>query len=183
MVRRSSQGLWSLNGKRPMVADGVFVAPGAAVIGDVTLGAGASVWFNAVLRGDMHWIRVGARTNVQDNAVVHVTSGHGPTTLGSDVTVGHSAVVHACTVEDLVLIGMGSVILDGAHISRESLVAAGTVVPPGKKFPPRSMIMGNPGRVVRSLSDLEVAGLRQSVQTYMDYASRYQESLFEIEEE
>lgn len=160
-------------GQKPRFGKGVFLAAGAHVIGDVECGDDVSLWFNTVVRGDCHRIRIGARTNVQDGTVVHVTQGTGPTSIGSDVTIGHSAVIHACTIENHCLIGMGSVILDGALIRENSLVAAGSVVTPGKQFPPRSMIMGSPAKVVRELNDAEVEQLRQSVRYYLDYKKNY----------
>src|SRR5262245_38589218 len=121
-------------GKKPVLGAGVFVAAGAHVIGDLEIGAESSVWFNTVVRADCHWIRIGARTNIQDNSVVHVTAETGPTTVGSDVTIGHNAIIHGCTIEDLCLIGMGAIVMDHAVIGRGSLVAAGALVPPGKKY-------------------------------------------------
>jgi len=160
-------------GKHPKLADDVFVASGAHLIGDLEIGAGSSIWFNTVVRGDVHYIRIGERTNIQDNSTVHVTGNKLPCIIGSDITVGHNALLHACTVEDLCLIGMGAIVLDGAVISRESLVGAGAVVTPGKTFPPRSLIIGSPARVVRSLTDAEVQGLRDSANAYVTNALAY----------
>ncbi|MEY4631142.1 MAG: hypothetical protein RIQ81_1262 [Pseudomonadota bacterium] len=160
-------------GNRPELGKDVFIASGARVIGDVVLGVGTNVWFNVVIRGDVNSIRVGFRTNIQDNAVVHVTRGTGPTNIGSDVTIGHSAIIHACTVEDNCLIGMGAVILDGARIRKNSLVAAGSVVTPGKDFPAGSMIMGSPAKAVRELTAQEIAGLQDSADHYVELARTY----------
>jgi carbonic anhydrase/acetyltransferase-like protein (isoleucine patch superfamily) len=160
-------------GTTPRMGARVLVASGAAVIGDVVLGDDVSIWFNTVLRGDMHRIRVGARTNVQDNATLHVTEGVAPCLVGADVTIGHNAIVHACTVEDLCLVGMGSIILDKAVIRTGSIVAAGAVVPPGKEFPPGSLLMGSPAKVARSVTPAEAAALRDSAQRYMLAASQY----------
>jgi len=149
--------------KTPVIGAGAFVERSAQVIGDVVLGAGSSVWFNAVIRGDVNSIRIGERTNIQDGSVVHVTLNKWPTTIGNDVTVGHRAVIHGATIADHCLIGMGSVVLDGAELAEFVLVGAGALVPPGMKVPPRSLVVGVPGRVVRPLreSDLELL-IRQS---------------------
>ena len=143
-------------GRPPRLGAGVFVADTAAVVGDVTLGDGASVWYGASLRGDVHWIEVGAGSNVQDNATVHVSRGTHPCRIGADVTVGHNAVVHGCAVGDGALVGMGAVVLDGAVIGEGSLVGAGALVVGGTVVPPRSLVVGHPARVVRPLSDEEV---------------------------
>lgn len=160
-------------GKRPTVGAGTFLAETAALIGDVVIGAGASIWYGAVLRGDVMPIRVGDRTSIQDNAVVHVTGGVAGTTIGSNVTVGHGAIVHACTVEDDCIIGMGSVILDRAVVGRGSIVGAGAVVTPGTVIPPGSMVLGSPGRVKRAISDEEQRWIAGSAQHYVELAQRY----------
>ncbi|HEY4016341.1 MAG TPA: gamma carbonic anhydrase family protein [Polyangiaceae bacterium] len=162
--------VYALHGTAPRLGSGVFVADTAAIIGDVWLGDGASVWFGAVLRGDCYPIRIGARTNVQDNAVVHVTGGEASTTVGDDVTIGHSAVVHGCTVGDRCLIGIGTVILDGAVIGDDSLVAAGSLVTPGTRVPPKSLLMGRPARVVRPAGEADFARIAQGAQNYLAYA-------------
>lgn len=152
--------------KSPVIAPGVFIADSAQVIGDVVLGAGASIWFNAVLRGDVNSIRIGERTNIQDCSVVHVTLNKWPTVIGSDVTVGHRAVIHGATVGDHCLIGMGSVVLDGAELSEFVLVGAGALVPPGMKVPPRSLVVGVPGKVVRELKDSDIEMMVHQSQEY-----------------
>ena len=157
----------------PQFGKDVFVASGAAVIGQVKLGDQVNVWFNTVIRGDVNTISIGARTNVQDNTTVHVTSKTGPTVIGSDVTIGHNAVIHACTIEDLCLIGMGSTILDGAVIGKQSFVAAGSVVTPGKKMPSGMMIMGSPAKAVRPLTEQELAFLESSARDYVKTAQSY----------
>ena len=162
-----------LNGVRPTLGREVFVADSAAVIGDVQLGEHASVWFGAVLRGDYCPIRVGARTNVQDNVVVHIASETGPTTIGEDVTIGHAAVVHACTVGHRCLIGIGSVILDGAVVGDESFVAAGTLVTPRTVIPPRSFVLGRPAKIVRPVTDAEVAAICNSAADYARFARAF----------
>jgi gamma-carbonic anhydrase len=166
-------GLYALDGLRPTVGGRVFLADNASVIGDVTLGDEASVWFGAVLRGDQQTIRIGARTNVQDNVVIHIASGTGPTIVGDEVTIGHSAVVHACTIGSTCLIGMGSIVLDGAVVGERSFVAAGTLVTPNTIIPARSFVLGRPGRVTRQTTDDEVASMRASAAHYVSYARQF----------
>ncbi len=159
--------------REPRIDPTAFVAPGARVAGDVWLGPQASVWFNAVLRGDSDAVRVGARTNVQDNAVLHTDAGK-PCVVGDDCTIGHGAIVHGCRVGDACLIGMGSIVLSGAVIGEGSLVAAGALVPEGHEHPPRSLLVGAPARVARSLTDDDVERLiRPGVEHYLTYAARY----------
>ncbi len=167
---------------QPQGGAGAWVAPTATLIGDVKLGKDASLWFGTVVRGDVHSIRIGDRTNIQDNSLVHTThheaeertmeDGH-PAIIGSDVTVGHNVILHGCTVEDFCLIGMGAIILDGAVIGRESIVGAGTVVTGGKKFPPRSLILGSPGKVVRQLDEGVVKELDASWRRYVALKNEY----------
>jgi carbonic anhydrase/acetyltransferase-like protein (isoleucine patch superfamily) len=165
--------LYELNGVRPTIGRNVFVAENATVIGDVCLGEESGIWFGAVLRGDYFPIRVGARTNIQDNAVVHITAGMAGTTIGDDVTVGHSAIVHGCTVGNLCLIGMGSIVLDGANVGDESFVAAGSLVTPNTLIPPRSFVMGRPAKVVRPVRDEDLAWIRASAAAYVAHASDF----------
>lgn len=160
-------------GHSPKIGAGVFVANGAAVIGRVELGEDVNVWFNTVIRGDVNTISIGARTNIQDNTTVHVTAKTGPTRIGQDVTIGHNAVIHACTIEDECLIGMGAVILDGAVIRSRCFVAAGSVVTPGKEMPSGMMIMGSPAKPVRPLTEAELKFLRQSALDYVATARSY----------
>ena len=143
--------LLTLGDKVPRLARDAWVAPGAVVVGDVELGSGASVWYGCVLRGDVNWIRVGARTNIQDQSVLHVSRDGFPCELGNEVTVGHRAVVHGCRVGDGALIGIGAIILDGAEIGSESLIGAGAVVAPGVVIPDGMLAVGIPARVVRPL--------------------------------
>ena len=161
----------SFEGARPDISKAAFVAKSADITGSVQLGEGSSVWYGAVLRGDVADIRVGAKSNVQDGAVLHVEPGQ-PCFLGDSVTVGHCAVVHACTVGDRCLIGMGAVILDRAIIGEDSIVGAGALVTQGKSFPPRSMILGSPAKIVRELADEEVAGLAAHAEEYAELARR-----------
>jgi carbonic anhydrase/acetyltransferase-like protein (isoleucine patch superfamily) len=160
-------------GRSPRFDASNYIAPTAAVVGDVTLGEGASVWFGASLRGDVHWIEVGPASNVQDNAVVHVSRGTHPCRIGAGVTVAHSAVVHGCVIEDDCLIAIGAIVLDGAVIGAGSLVGAGAVVTPDTVVPPRSMVLGAPARVVRALTDEELARNRANAIHYVRMGRLY----------
>ena len=166
----------SFLGRRPSVAADAWVAPTAAVVGDVTLAAGASVWYGASLRGDVHWIEVGPESNVQDCATVHVSRGTHPCRLMSRVTVGHNAVVHGSTVGDNVLVGMGAILMNRSVIGDECLIAAGALVPEGANIPPRSLVVGVPAKVVRELSDDEVAGLRRNASLYTVHRDRHRDA-------
>lgn len=161
------------DGKAPRLAPSVFLAEGSVVAGDVEIGEGSSLWFGAVVRGDVNWIRIGARTNVQDQSVVHVSGGTHPTVVGDDVTVGHRAVLHACTVHDRCLVGIGAVVLDGAVIGPDAMVGAGSLVPPGMVVPPGKLALGSPARVKRDLGPEEIAFLRTSAERYAGLAARY----------
>lgn len=163
-------------GKTPSLHPSVFVAPGAHVIGDVRIGARSSVWFSAVLRGDLDKIRIGRGVNIQDGSVVHVDWGKG-CTLKDGVIVGHQAVVHACTIEEGVLIGIGARILSGAHIGAYSLVGAGAVVREDAVIPPHSLVLGVPGKVVRTLGPKEAAAQREHARRYSELAARYKKFL------
>ncbi len=164
-------------GKIPRLESGVFVAEGATLIGDIVVGKDSSIWFNAVVRADVNSVRIGDRTNVQDNAVIHVTRNKWSTFVASNVTIGHGAIVHGCVIEDACLIGMGSILLDGSRIGENSIVAAGSVVREGMIVPSRSLVAGVPGRIVRNLSDVEVEKIRESAQHYVDYISAYRRNL------
>lgn len=164
--------IYQLNHQIPKIGKDAYVAPSADVIGSVILEAEASVWFGAVLRGDNDVITVGARSNVQDNSVIHVDKGV-PVSVGSDVSIGHSVVIHGCSIGDRSLIGNGAVILDFAEIKEDCLVGAGALVTPGKTFPARSLIVGAPARVARELNDEEIAQLRANVDSYRLKAKRY----------
>jgi carbonic anhydrase/acetyltransferase-like protein (isoleucine patch superfamily) len=163
----------SFGGKRPIVGRGVYFAPTCSVIGDVEIGEETSIWYGTVIRGDVMPIRIGARTSVQDNTVVHVTAGRFGTTIGSDCTIGHGAIIHACTVEDFCLIGMGSVILDGARIGRGSLVGAGALVTPGTDIPPDSLVIGSPARVKRAINEKEREQIVFGAAHYVELTRRY----------
>ena len=157
----------------PQYDDSNFIAPSADVIGDVVLGAGTSIWFNVTIRGDVNWIRIGAASNVQDNSVIHVTNRTAPTRIGDRVTVGHGAIVHGCTIEDEVLIGMGAVLLDHCVIGTQSIVGARALVTGGTEVPPRSLVLGSPARVVRSLTEEEVASIGVYSDNYLKYSAIY----------
>lgn len=169
--------IYELAGVRPTIAPDVFIAPNASVIGDVVIGDSSSIWFGVVLRGDVFPIRIGARTNIQDNSVVHVTGGKTMTTVGDDVTVGHSAIVHGCKVGNRCLIGMGSIVLDGAVIEDECFIAAGSLVPPGMHVPSRSMVMGKPGKVVRALRPEELEAISFASRDYVRNARDFKSAL------
>jgi carbonic anhydrase/acetyltransferase-like protein (isoleucine patch superfamily) len=160
-------------GVSPRVHASAYVDESAQVIGDVEIGAESSVWMNAVVRGDVHWIRIGDRSNVQDGTVVHVMTGTHPTTIGSDVTIGHAAIVHGCTLGDRILVGMGAILLNGATVGHDSIVAAGTLLREESRFPPRSLIMGTPGAVKRPLTDAEVASILRFSERYVAYRLDY----------
>jgi carbonic anhydrase/acetyltransferase-like protein (isoleucine patch superfamily) len=156
-----------------------WVAPNAVLVGKVKLAAGASVWFNAVLRGDNELIHIGENSNVQDGTVMHTDMGF-PLTLGKGVTIGHNVMLHGCTVGDYSLIGINAVVLNGAKIGNNCLVGARSLVTEGKEFPPGSMIMGSPAKVVRELTPEQIEGLRQSARGYMDNAKRFKAGLKKI---
>ncbi|NHC05662.1 gamma carbonic anhydrase family protein [Azonexus fungiphilus] len=168
--------LFQLPGKTPQLDASAWVAPNATVIGDVRLGANASIWWNATLRGDNDPIHIGANSNIQDGSVLHTDEGV-PLHIGANVTVGHLVMLHGCTIGDGSLIGIGSVILNRAVIGKHCIVGANTLIPEGKVFPERSLIVGSPGKVVRQLSDDEVARLEKSAAHYVDNAARYRSQL------
>ena len=164
----------------PDVADDAWVAESAQVIGRVTLEAGVSVWFNAVLRGDSDQLHIGAGSNIQDGSVLHADTGF-PLRLGQNVTVGHQVMLHGCTVGDNALIGIGAVVLNGARIGRNCLVGAGSLVTEGKEFPDGSLIMGSPAKVVRELTPAQIAGLAASAAHYVRNGQRYAAELQRID--
>ena len=161
-------------GRLPVVHSTAYVDVSAQVIGDVEIGADSSVWMNAVVRGDVNTIRIGQRSNVQDGTVVHVMHETHPTRIGDDVTIGHAAIVHGCTIGNRVLIGMGATILNGAVIGDDTIVAAGTLVTEGAVIPPRSLVMGSPGKVRRTLSDEDVASILEYAANYVRYKKDYE---------
>lgn len=167
----------SLENLTPKVHADAWIAPTATVVADVELGAGSSVWFGAVVRGDVWHVRIGRETNIQDNSVIHVTTGRHPTLIGDGVTVGHSVTLHGCTVEDRALVGIGSIVMDRAVIGQEAMVGAGSLVTPGTIVPPRMLAVGSPCRVKRPLTDDELAFLRQSGPHYAALAARYRRGM------
>lgn len=167
-------GIYALNGIRPILPadDSAWIAPNAAVIGRVTLGQGASIWFGAVVRGDDELIAIGDRSNVQDNAVLHADPGL-PLLVGNDVTIGHHATLHGCVIEDNVLIGMGACVMNGARIGRNSVVGAGALVTEGKEFPENSFILGAPAKVVRPVDEDVARRISANADLYVHKARRY----------
>ena len=165
--------LRSYRGLLPTVDPSAYVDESAQVIGDVQVGPESSIWMNVVVRGDVHRIRIGARTNVQDGTVVHVMRGTHPTTIGDEVTIGHGALIHGCTIADRVLVGMGAILLNGVVVGSDSIVAAGSLLPEGMEVPPRSLVMGSPGKVRRALTEAEVASIRDYAERYVGYRLDY----------
>ncbi|MBL6933888.1 MAG: gamma carbonic anhydrase family protein [Alphaproteobacteria bacterium] len=160
-------------GHSPEIAGDVYIAPGAAVIGDVVIGEGSSIWFNTVVRGDFNEVRIGRRSNIQDGVVIHVASYGSGSYIGDDVTVGHNAVIHACTIGSRCLIGMNSTILDGAVVEDGALVAAGALVPPGKTVAAGELWAGNPAKSIRAVSDAEAEFIQDSALRYCKFAKEY----------
>ncbi|MDO8315699.1 MAG: gamma carbonic anhydrase family protein [Rugosibacter sp.] len=171
--------IYSLTDKQPVIGKNVWIAPNATVIGNVHLATNASIWWNAVLRGDNDPIRIGENSNIQDGSVLHTDEGV-PLTVGANVTVGHLVMLHGCTIGAGSLIGIKSVILNGAVIGENSLIGANSLIPEGKIIPPRSLVMGSPGKVVRELTDEEVARILCGVELYVANARRYRETLTNI---
>jgi gamma-carbonic anhydrase len=165
--------LYAYQGRMPKLHPSVIVADGAKIIGDVEIGEQSGIWFNAVIRGDVHSIRIGARTNIQDNSVLHVTTDTAPLNIGSDVTIGHNALLHGCTIEDCCLIGMGAIVLDRAHIHKHAMVAAGALVLEGFEVPEGMLVAGIPAKVKRALTDEEKLVIRQSAEHYVHYIRAY----------
>jgi carbonic anhydrase/acetyltransferase-like protein (isoleucine patch superfamily) len=163
-------------GVHPQLAEGVFIAPGATVAGRVRIGAGSGVWFSSVVRGDTGEVEIGERTNIQDGAIVH-TFGELTTRIGDDVTIGHGAVVHAAQIGDAVLIGMGASVLNRATVGEQCIIAAHALVGEGASIPPRSLVVGVPGKVVRALSDKDLSLIARTSETYVELARAYSEGL------
>ena len=161
-------------GRLPVVHPTAYVDASAQVIGDVEIGAESSIWMNAVVRGDVNTIRIGNRSNIQDGSVVHVMHETHPTRIGDDVTIGHAAVVHGCTIGNRVLIGMGATILNGAVVGEDSIVAAGSLVTEGAVIAPRSLVMGSPAKVRRTLTDEDVASILEYAANYVRYKKDYE---------
>lgn len=165
--------LVALDGKHPDIDPTAYVHSSVHVIGDVVVGPGSSLWFGTVVRGDVHSIRIGARTNIQDNSVVHVTRERFATHIGDDVTVGHRAVVHGCTVGDRCLIGIGAIVMDGVEVGEDCIVGAGALVAPGTRIPPGSVVLGQPGRVARAIRPTEREHILATARHYADQGARY----------
>ena len=162
---------------QPQLGRNVYISENAVVIGDVTLGDEVNIWFGSILRGDMHYIKIGNRSNIQDNAVVHVTTAVSPTNIGSGVTVGHGAILHGCTIEDDCMIGMGAVVMDDAVIGSSSLVGAGALIPPNMIVPPKSLVVGMPGKVSRKIRKEEYKIIIERPQEYIDLAAVYMDEI------
>jgi carbonic anhydrase/acetyltransferase-like protein (isoleucine patch superfamily) len=167
--------------KFPKISQNVFIASGAKIIGDVEIGTDSSVWYNTVIRGDVNYIKIGTKTNIQDCSMLHVTSEKFPLDIGNKVTIGHSVTLHGCVLNDLCLIGMGAIILDGAIVEENSIVAAGAVVTPGFVVPSGKMVAGVPAKIIRDLSSTEMTEFEKSVERYKKYASQTIDSLKNFE--
>jgi len=164
-------------GKTPQVAADAFIAPNATLIGDLVIGARSSIWFNVVLRGDVNYIRVGERTNIQDGTIVHVATNDGPTLIGNDVLIGHAAIIHGCTLEDGCFVGMAATVMDDAVVESQGMVAAGALVTPGKRVKARQLWAGAPAKFMRELTDAEVANMKVQTARYADLADVYRAQL------
>jgi carbonic anhydrase/acetyltransferase-like protein (isoleucine patch superfamily) len=160
---------------KPVVGERVFTAESADILGEVQLGNDVSIWFNVVLRGDVEKITIGDCSNVQDGTVIHTTLDKYPAVLGNYVSIGHNVTLHGCKINDNVLVGIGAIVLDDAEIGENSIVAAGTLVPPGKKFPPNSLLMGSPAKVVKTLTEKDIEGVRANAERYLRYKEIYME--------
>ena len=165
--------IYNYKDKRPLLGANVFVAPSAVIIGDVRIAKECSVWFQAVIRGDVNKIRIGGGTNIQDSVIIHVTTKGSSTIIGSNVTIGHGAIVHACTVRDRSLIGMGSILMDDVVVESNALVAAGSLVTEGTIIPSHSLALGTPARVKRQINEKELAWIKESANNYVRYAQQY----------
>jgi len=163
----------SFQGIKPTIPSTCFIEETGIVIGDVVLGENCSVWFHAVIRGDVNWIRLGHRTNVQDLCMLHVTHDTHPLIIGDEVTIGHGVVLHGCTIKDRVLIGMGTIVMDGAVIGEDSVVGAGALITEGTIVPPKSLVLGSPAKVKRTVTDKEVTWIKESADNYVKYAKQY----------
>ncbi|MBO8177854.1 gamma carbonic anhydrase family protein [Aeribacillus pallidus] len=168
--------IYTYNGKTPKIDDTVFIAPGAHIIGDVTIGKESTIWFNAVIRGDEAPIVIGDRCSIQDNSTCHLYEGY-PLLIEDEVTVGHNVILHGCTIRKRTIIGMGSTILDGAEIGEECIIGANTLIPPGKKIPPRSLVVGSPGQVVREMTEKDLALIQLSIDSYVQKGKEYLQQL------
>lgn len=157
-------------GKKPVVSPRAYLAPNSVLVGEVEVGDFASIWYNAVVRGDINHVKIGNHSNIQDNCVIHVTPELYPVEIGSYVTVGHGAVIHGAVIMDMVLVGMGAVLLDGVKVGFGSIIGAGAVIPPGTEIPDRSLVVGVPGKVIRQVSDAEFEMIRKNALEYLEMA-------------
>ena len=169
----SEAPLYAFEGVTPTIAPDAFIAPTAAVIGDVTVGALSGIWFHCVLRGDTNFIRIGARTNIQDGTIIHVNAGSFPTIIGDDVTVGHACIIHACTLHDRAFVGMGATVLDGAIIEEGGMLAAGALLTPNKRIGPKELWSGSPAKLWRVMEAAERTRFDQTASHYVALAQRY----------
>lgn len=159
--------------KQPKFGKNVYISESADIIGEVILGDEVNIWFGAVIRGDMNYIKIDSQSNIQDNAVVHVTTAVSPTNIGSGVTVGHGAIIHGCTIEDNCMIGMGAIVMDDVVIGEGSLVGAGALVPPNMQVPPKSLVVGMPGKIARKINEEEYTMILERPNEYIDLAAIY----------
>lgn len=166
---------FSYNGKEPKIGENVLIAPGVKIIGDVEIGNNSSIWFNSVLRGDINYIKIGTFTNIQDNSVIHLTK-ESPVNIGNYVTIGHAVKLHACTLKDYTLIGIGAIVLDNAVVSEYSFIAAGALIPQNTVVPSGKLVAGVPGKIVRDLRDDEIKYIKQSAINYYTYAEQMMKS-------
>lgn len=171
--------IYAVGTKHPRLDASVWIAPNATIIGDVHLARDVSIWWNATLRADNDPIIVGEKTNIQDGSTLHTDEGV-PLTIGAGVTVGHMVMLHGCTIGDGCLIGIGAIVLNRAVIGRDCLIGAGSVIPEGKEIPERSLVIGTPGRVIRQLTDEDIARIRQSADNYLAHVSEYRDQLTQI---
>lgn len=174
-----------INGKTPKIHDTAFIAPGAIIIGDVEIGPQASVWYNCVLRGDIHRISVGARSNIQDGTVIHVEGDHDgdggcPTIIGEDVLIGHMVMLHGCTLMDRAFIGLGTIVMDRCVVEGDAMLAAGAMLTPGKRIPARQLWSGRPAKFMRDLDDAAIAGMQGGVTHYVEAAQKHRAALAEL---
>ena len=160
-------------GVSPRISDKAFIAPSASIVGDVEIGAGSGIWFNCVVRGDVEWVKIGERTNVQDGTVIHVTRNGHPTSIGSNVTIGHACILHACTIEDYSFVGMGALVMDDAVIESGAMLAAGAQLTPNKRIPKGQLWAGRPAKYFRDLSEDEIKFIGISAENYYKHVNEY----------
>lgn len=177
MIKNRTDKIFSYKNLLPEIDDSVFLAEGVKIVGDVTIGKDSSVWYNTVIRGDVHYVKIGEETNIQDLCMLHVTNGKYPLNIGDKVTVGHCVKLHGCTIEDLTLLGIGSIVLDGAVVEEKSIVAAGAVVKPNFIVPTGKLVAGVPAKVIRDLTQAEIDDLEASAERYKNYTAITKKSL------